>query len=79
MAVTVRFFAAARAAAGVSEVLVETATAKEIIDDLVVAYPKLSSVLTKCSYLLDEVALHDLENIIEDGSTLDVLPPFAGG
>lgn len=79
MAVTVRLFAAARAAAGVSEVSVESATAKVIIDGLVAAFPKLSSVLTKCSYLHDEVALHDLNTTIEDGSTLDVLPPFAGG
>ena len=79
MAVTVRLFAAARAAAGVSEVFVEEASASEIISGLVAKYPGLATVLTKCSYLLNEVALHDLETRVEDGSTLDVLPPFAGG
>jgi molybdopterin converting factor small subunit len=79
VAVTVRLFAAARAAAGVSEVSVDSASAQEIVNELIAAHPGLAQVLTKCSYLLDEVALHDLALTIEDGSTLDVLPPFAGG
>jgi molybdopterin converting factor small subunit len=36
-------------------------------------------VLPQCSYLLDEVSLRDLSVQVADGSTLDVLPPFAGG
>jgi molybdopterin converting factor small subunit len=79
VAVTVRLFAAARAAAGVSEVLVDSASAQEIVNELIATYSGLGQVLTKCSYLLDEVALHDLSVHIDDGSTLDVLPPFAGG
>lgn len=79
MAVIVRMFAGARAAAGVSEVSVNAGSAQEIIDGLVSEFPGLVSALTKCSYLLDEVALHDLDTQVSDGATLDVLPPFAGG
>lgn len=79
MAVTVRLFAGARAAAGVSEVSVSAGSVQEIIDGLVVEYPGLVAVLTKCSFLLDEVAVHDLDTRVNDESTLDVLPPFAGG
>ena len=79
MAVTVRLFAGARAAAGVSEVSVNPGSAQEIIDVLFSEFHGLVLVLTKCSYLLDEVAVHDLDTKVNDGSILDVLPPFAGG
>jgi molybdopterin converting factor small subunit len=49
------------------------------LDQAVTAYPKLLGVLPQCSFLLNEVALHDFDLPIPDGSTLDVLPPFAGG
>ena len=79
MAVTVRFFAAARAAAGVNEITLDSSSAMHILDQAAALYPKLGQVLPQCSYLLDEVALRDLSVVVSDGSTLDVLPPFAGG
>lgn len=79
MSVTIRFFAAARAAAGVSEMKFESSTAMHILDQAVTLYPKLGQVLPQCSYLLDEVSLRDLSVEVLDGSILDVLPPFAGG
>jgi molybdopterin converting factor small subunit len=75
--VTVRFFAAARAAAGVNEITLDSSSAMHILDQAAALHPKLGQV--QCSYLLDEVSLRDLSVIVTDGSTLDVLPPFAGG
>lgn len=79
MGVTVRLFAAARAAAGVSQLEVAAGSVQEILDSLVASHPALSQVLPQCSYLLDEVALHELGAQVADGSSLDILPPFAGG
>lgn len=79
--VTVRLFAAARAAAGVSEVLVPSGSLASILSGLTSDYPSLVGVLPRCSYLLDETAVHgDLALVqVAEGSTVDVLPPFAGG
>ncbi|KXP03622.1 MoaD/ThiS family protein [Tsukamurella pseudospumae] len=77
----IRYFAAARAAAGVSEETVpmpDGASVAEVADLLTARHPELGRVLTRCSYLLDEVAVRDLE-APATGSMLDVLPPFAGG
>ena len=79
MSVTVRFFAAARAAAGVNEITLDSSSAMHILDQAAALHPKLGQVLPQCSYLLDEVSLRDLSVVVTDGSTLDVLPPFAGG
>ena len=79
MSVTVRFYAAARKAAGVSELQLEPATAMQVLDKAVEVHPNLAQVLPQCSFLLNEIALHDLNTQILDNATLDVLPPFAGG
>jgi molybdopterin converting factor small subunit len=79
VSVTVRFYAAARKAAGVSELQLEPATAMQVLDKAVEAHPNLAQVLPQCSFLLNEIALHDLNTQILDDATLDVLPPFAGG
>jgi molybdopterin converting factor small subunit len=79
VSVTVRFYAAARKAAGVSELQLEPATAMQVLDKAVEAHPNLAQVLPQCSFLLNEIALHDLSTEILDNATLDVLPPFAGG
>ena len=39
----------------------------------------LATVLRRCSFLLDEVAVHGTDTQVRAGQTLDVLPPFAGG
>jgi molybdopterin converting factor small subunit len=80
--VVVRYFAAARAAAGVDE---ETLTVPDgtTVADLVAVLrrrgPQLDKVLQRCSYLCDSIAIRDARTVIEPGQTLDVLPPFAGG
>jgi molybdopterin converting factor small subunit len=81
--VTVRYFAAARAAAGTEHETVEL-PAVATVADLIAAVearhePEFGRVLLRCSYLLDEVAVRDTAQEIPDGAALDVLPPFAGG
>ena len=80
-AVEVHLFAAARAAAGTSDALCPSGTLDEITSALAEQFPDLAGVLPRCSYLVDEVAVHgDPATIrIAPGSRLDVLPPFAGG
>ena len=81
MTVSVRLFAAARAAAGVGEVQVDPGALGTILRTLESDYPSLAEVLPRCSYLVDAVAVHgDPDEImVGDGLELDVLPPFAGG
>lgn len=81
--ITVRYFAAARAAAGVEADKVQVssdATVADLLDALRAEHgPELAGVLQRCSYLLDEVAVRDPTAPLADATTLDVLPPFAGG
>ena len=79
--VTVRLFAAARAAAGQDSVEVSPGTLAEVLTEVIGRHPDLGAVVPRCSFLLDEVAVHgDHVSIdVPEGSVLDVLPPFAGG
>ena len=81
--VTVRYFAAARAAAGVHSERLEVVADGSVRLVLQAATERhgapLARVLQRCSYLLDEVAVHGDLTPVTDGQTLDVLPPFAGG
>ena len=81
MAVTIRLFAAARAAAGVSELQGGSGTLQSILDALTAEHPALLDVLPRCSFLVDGTATHGdpAEVSVEDGAEVDVLPPFAGG
>ena len=81
--ITVRYFAAARAAAGVEVEKIQVASAAtiaDLLDAMRAAHgPELARVLARCSYLLDEVAVRDHSVSIANATSLDVLPPFAGG
>ncbi len=80
--VTVRYFAAARAAAGVDSqtvMLHSGTTVAELVNRLAVAGSRLADVLSRCSYLCDGVAVRDETLALRTGNTIDVLPPFAGG
>ncbi len=83
MIVTVRWFAAARAAAGVEseQVTVPVGATVDLLLKTVRAShgDDLGRVLDRCSFLLDEVAVRDRDLPLHDGATVDVLPPFAGG
>jgi molybdopterin converting factor small subunit len=80
--VTVRYFAAARAAAGTEEEVVAVApgaTLADLVEMLSRRDAELSRVLKRCSYLRDSFAIRDHQIVIKAGQTVDVLPPFAGG
>jgi sulfur-carrier protein len=81
--VAVRYFAAARAAAGVEAEKIQVpsdATVADLLDAVRAEHgPELARVLARCSYLLDEVAVRDQSAPVADATGLDVLPPFAGG
>ena len=80
--VTVRYFAAARAAAGAESEMVDLragTTVAELVAMLESRDAELATVLARCSYLRDGIAVRDMEIVLGDTQTLDVLPPFAGG
>jgi len=78
--VLVRYFAGARAAAGVAEEKVPAATLADLVASVTAAHGEaLSRVLSIASFLVDGVIWHDRGATLPDGSTVDILPPFAGG
>jgi molybdopterin synthase sulfur carrier subunit len=80
-ALTVRYFAGARAAAGgVSSEPVEAATLAELTQLLADRHgERLALVMKAASFLVDGLTCHDRDAHLPDGATIDVLPPFAGG
>jgi len=76
--ITIRYFAAARAAAGESTATAQADSVKELIDIVSVGRPELARVLGICSFLLDGKRV-DLAAPLSDGAQVDALPPFAGG
>jgi molybdopterin converting factor small subunit len=78
--VTVRYFAAARAAAGLTEERTESGTLADLVARLSADHGDgLARVLGVASFLVDGVAWHDRDAALPAGATVDVLPPFAGG
>ncbi|GAA5145589.1 MoaD/ThiS family protein [Pseudonocardia eucalypti] len=81
--ITVRYFAGARAAAGLESepvAIPEGATVDDVLALIGARHgAALQRVLTASSLLLDEVAVRSRTHPIPPNSTLDILPPFAGG
>lgn len=81
--VTVRYWAAAKAAAGVAEEPYDAATLSEALAAVRQRHPgELARVLQRCSYLIDgdPVGTREHETVrLAEGGTVEVLPPFAGG
>jgi sulfur-carrier protein len=81
--VTVRYFAGARAAAGVPSENVELpdgATVADVVELVTERHGEtLARVLAACSFLLDSIAVRDRAAPVPPGAAIDVLPPFAGG
>lgn len=86
----VRYFAAARAAAGLEEEkfdLPEGATVAELLEAVLsverpeppAGTPPLARILSRSSFLLNEVAVRDKATVLGPDDVVDVLPPFAGG
>lgn len=91
----VRYFAAARAAAGTDTETVAlervspggTAPTRRHVEELLArrhpqpppGQPPLAQVLARSSYLVDGIACPDPEAEVPPDAVLDVLPPFSGG
>lgn len=75
-----RFFAAARAAAGVESVRHPAMPLPALVSLLGRRHGEgLRRVLSMSSFLVDGGAWHDRDACLPDDCTVDVLPPFAGG
>ncbi len=80
MPVTVRYFAGARAAAGLATEIREASSLDELVGQIVGEHgERLERVLTACSFLVDGTSTRDRAVTLSPGSVVDVLPPFAGG
>ena len=84
--VLVRYWAAARAAAGVSEESVTAPlTLTELLYEVVARHPdrpRLKDVVSVCSVLVGDrpVGTSDPATVVlRPGDTVELLPPFAGG
>jgi molybdopterin converting factor small subunit len=76
--VTVRYWAAARAAAGVDTDQHSGVTVGAVVDAAVAAHPALERVAVVATFLVDGRAA-TRETPVGPGATVEVLPPFAGG
>jgi len=83
--ITVRFWAAARAAVGNATETVPVAapvTLAALVDELVARHPAAGPVLQVCSVLLGDRPVRSVDPagvLVEPGATVEFLPPFAGG
>jgi molybdopterin converting factor small subunit len=82
--VTVRYWAAARAAAGTSEDAVPAGSLAAVLEAARARHPegRFSQVLAVCSLLVDggPVGRRDHREVhVGPGTVVEVLPPFAGG
>jgi molybdopterin converting factor small subunit len=82
---TIRYWAAAKAAAGTAEEPYEAETLAEALAAAQAAHaerPEFARLLLSCSFLVDgnPVGTRDHAGIgLTEGGTVEVLPPFAGG
>jgi len=76
---TIRYWAGARAAAGITEEPYDGDTLGSVLDQAAAAHgAALARVLTVASFLVDGVRT-SRDAVLPDGATIEVLPPFAGG
>lgn len=82
---TIRYWAAAKSAAGLAEEAYEASTLAEALDAARARHagsPEFARVLARCSFLVDGnpagTRARDAVRLT-DGGTVEVLPPFAGG
>ena len=83
--VTVRYWAALRAAAGTRADRVPPGQLDEVLAGVAASHadrPRFAQVLAICSVLVDEqqvVTRDPADVVVGPGSVVDLLPPFAGG
>lgn len=76
---TIRYWAAARAAAGTAEESYTGSTLGDVVDAVAAAHgPQLARVLASCSFLVQGLRAGPAAQLA-DGDVIEVLPPFAGG
>ena len=76
--VTVRYWAAARTAAGTTAETRDADTLADVLAQIGRDRPELSRLLRICSFLVDGSRVEP-EHQLREGAIVDVLPPFAGG
>lgn len=78
----VRYWAAAKEAAGVAEESFEAVTLAELMTQITRDRESLGQIIKRSSFLVDGhpvgMRAHE-EVLLGDGVTVEVLPPFAGG
>ncbi|WP_020578145.1 MoaD/ThiS family protein [Actinopolymorpha alba] len=83
--VTLRYWAAAKEAAGLAEEQLSAGTLADALNAARARHaerPSFAQVLGRCSYLIDgdPVGARDHASIrLDEGARIEVLPPFAGG
>jgi molybdopterin converting factor small subunit len=83
--VTIRYWAAAKEAAGTAEESVDAITLRDALDVVIASRrpdTRLAAVIGRSSFLVnaDPVGRAHKESItLDDGAVIEVLPPFAGG
>jgi molybdopterin synthase sulfur carrier subunit len=83
--VTIRYWAAAKEAAGMPEESVDAVTLRDVLDAVVASRrpdTRLATVIARSSFLVnaDPVGRMAKESIVlDEGTVIEVLPPFAGG
>jgi sulfur-carrier protein len=83
--IQIRYWAAAKEAAGLAEEDVTAATLAEALDVARARHdenPRFAAVLARSSFLVDgaQAGRHAAEKVVlADGSVVEVLPAFAGG
>jgi sulfur-carrier protein len=76
---TIRYWAGARAAAGTAEEAFSGSTLAEVLDRAAELHgERLAKVFSVASFLVDGERV-GADAALEDGATIEVLPPFAGG
>jgi molybdopterin synthase sulfur carrier subunit len=79
-AVTVRYWASARAAAGCAEESVAAGSLAAVAEICGARHgERLARVLSYSSFLVDGSPLRDRDAVLAPGTVVEVLPPFAGG
>lgn len=83
--VTVRYWAAAKDAAGTPEEVVKAEHLADVLDAIQASRPgdsRFAAVISRSSFLVNDqpVGTRDpVELALPDGATIEVLPAFAGG
>ena len=83
--VTVRYWAAAKQAAGVAEEVLAAGTLAEMLAAVLARHPAapgLEGILARSSFLIDGEQAGNRPPgsvILREGAVVEILPPFAGG